>query len=77
MALGGVIGEVESTKSVSEIYAPVAGVVVAVNDEAASTPDALNSDPYGSGWLCEIEISDPAALEALLDAAAYKDLTDH
>ena len=77
VALGGVIGEVESTKSVSEIYAPVAGVVVAVNDEAASTPDALNSDPYGSGWLCEIEISDPAALEALLDAAAYKDLTDH
>ena len=77
VALGGVIGEVESTKSVAEIYAPVAGVVVAVNDEAASTPDALNSDPYGSGWLCEIEISDPAALEALLDAAAYKDLTDH
>ena len=77
VAIGGVIGEVESTKSVSEIYAPVAGVVVAVNDEAASTPDALNSDPYGSGWLCEIEISDPAALEALLDAAAYKDLTDH
>jgi glycine cleavage system H protein len=77
VAIGGVIGEVESTKSVSEIYAPVAGVVVAVNDEAASTPDALNSDPYGSGWLCEIEISDPAALDALLDAAAYKDLTDH
>ena len=74
---GDSFGEVESTKSVSEIYAPVAGVVVAVNDEAASTPDALNSDPYGSGWLCEIEISDPAALEALLDAAAYKDLTDH
>jgi glycine cleavage system H protein len=77
VTVGGVIGEVESTKSVSEIYAPVAGTVVAINDAASSSPDSLNSDPYGAGWLCEIEVSDPAAIEALLDAAAYKALTDH
>lgn len=77
VAHGGVIGEVESTKSVSEIYAPVSGTVVAINEGVAGSPDSLNSDPYGSGWLCEIEVSDPATLDALLDAAAYKDLTDH
>jgi glycine cleavage system H protein len=77
VTVGGVIGEVESTKSVSEIYAPVAGTVVAINDAASSSPDSLNSDPYGAGWLCEIEVSDPAAIEALLDAVAYKALTDH
>jgi len=77
VTVGGVIGEVESTKSVSEIYPPVAGTVVAINDAASSSPDSLNSDPYGAGWLCEIEVSDPAAIEALLDAAAYKALTDH
>jgi glycine cleavage system H protein len=76
VAMGGVIGEVESTKSVSEIYAPVAGVVVAINDAASGAPDSLNADPYGSGWLCEIEVSDPSVMEALLDAAAYKALTD-
>ncbi len=73
---GGVLGEVESTKSVSEIYAPVAGEVVAVNTGLADTPEILNSDPYGAGWICEIAPSDPAALESLLDAAGYRQLTD-
>jgi glycine cleavage system H protein len=64
----GVLGEVESTKSVSEIYAPVAGEVVAVNDE-------LNSDPYGEGWICELVPTEPEAVAGLLDAAGYSELT--
>jgi glycine cleavage system H protein len=73
---GGLIGEVESTKSVSEIYAPLAGEVVAVNSSLTDTPEQLNADPYGEGWICEIEPSDPAAVDALLDAAAYRQLTE-
>ncbi len=73
---GGMIGEVESTKSVSEIYAPVAGEVVAVNAALSDGPELLNADPYGDGWICEIAPSDPAALDALLDAAAYRQLTE-
>ena len=61
---GDSFSEVESTKSVSDIYAPVSGTVVAVNDDLADGPDALNSDPYGAGWICEIEMSDPADVEA-------------
>ena len=68
---GDSFGEVESTKSVSDIYAPVSGTVTAVNDGLASDPSTLNSDPYGSGWLCEIEPSAPEQLDALLDAAGY------
>jgi glycine cleavage system H protein len=71
---GGVLGEVESTKSVSEIYAPVAGEVIAVNATLADAPEHLNSDPYGEGWICEIVPSDPEALEGLLDAAKYSEL---
>ncbi len=71
---GDSFGEVESTKSVSDIYAPVSGSVVAVNDSLAATPELLNSDPYGAGWLCEIECSDITQLEALLDASAYQAL---
>src|SRR3974390_718589 len=52
---GGSLGEVESTKSVSEIYAPLAGRVVAINDQLSSSPELMNSDPYGDGWICEIE----------------------
>lgn len=70
------IGEVESTKSVSEIYGPVTGKVVARNDKLADTPEVINTDPYGEGWLVEIEPSDPAALDSLLDAAAYRELTE-
>lgn len=70
------VGELESTKSVSEMYAPVSGTVVAVNEALADNPQLLNDDPYGEGWLIEIEASDPAELEALLDAAAYRSLTE-
>lgn len=71
---GGSFSEVESTKSVSDIYAPVAGTVVEVNNELADAPQRLNEDPYGEGWICTIEPSDPAAVEALLDAAGYQAL---
>jgi glycine cleavage system H protein len=73
---GGLLGEVESTKSVSEIYAPVAGRVVAVNASLADAPEALNADPYGEGWICEITPSDSAAVGTLLDAGGYRQLTD-
>jgi glycine cleavage system H protein len=73
---GDSFSEVESTKSVSDIYAPVSGTVVAVNDELANGPDALNSDPYGAGWICEIEMSNPADIDGLLDAVGYQALID-
>jgi len=73
---GGLVGEVESTKSVSEIYAPVAGEVVAVNDALSEAPELLNTDSYGEGWICEIAPIDPSAVDALLDAAAYRQLTE-
>jgi glycine cleavage system H protein len=66
------LGEVESTKSVSDIYAPVAGAVVARNERLDSQPELLNSDPYGEGWIAEIRPADPASLDGLLDAAAYQ-----
>lgn len=74
VSAGDSFGEVESTKSVSDVYAPVSGTVVAVNDTLGSSPELLNSDPYGAGWLCEIEISDASQLDSLLDAAAYEAL---
>jgi glycine cleavage system H protein len=71
---GEAVGEVESTKSVSDVYAPVAGVVTAVNEALADAPETVNSDPYGDGWLIEIQVAadagDPTA--GLLDAAAYE-----
>jgi glycine cleavage system H protein len=75
VSAGGVIGEVESTKSVSEIYAPVSGTVTGVNDELHASPELVNSDPYGAGWICEIETSSPSDFDALLDAAGYGALT--
>ncbi len=71
---GGQFSEVESTKSVSEIYAPVPGTVVEVNTELDESPQLLNEDPYGGGWICVIEPSDPSTLDALLDPAAYSAL---
>jgi glycine cleavage system H protein len=68
-------GEVESTKSVSELYAPVSGTVVARNDKLADEPELINSDPYGDGWLIAIEPNSAEDVDALLDAAAYRDLT--
>jgi glycine cleavage system H protein len=71
-------GEVESTKSVSDVYVPVSGRVSARNDALDATPELINSDPYGEGWMVELEISDPSQLGQLLDAAAYEaQLTDH
>ena len=69
-------GEVESTKSVSDVYAPVAGTVVEVNEALADGPQALNDDPYGDGWICTIRLTDPAELDGLLDAAAYRALIE-
>jgi glycine cleavage system H protein len=71
---GGSFSEVESTKSVSDIYAPLAGTVVEVNGDLADAPQKLNEDPYGEGWICVIEPSDTGAYEGLLDAAAYRKL---
>ena len=68
------LSEVESTKSVSDVYAPVRGSVVEVNGDLADNPGHLNDDPYGSGWICVMEPDDAAAYETLLDAAAYRAL---
>jgi glycine cleavage system H protein len=73
---GSLLGEVESTKSVSELYAPVTGRVVEVNAALAEAPERLNEDPYGEGWICDIEMSDAGSLDALLDAAAYAELIE-
>jgi glycine cleavage system H protein len=70
------LGEVESTKVVADIFAPVSGTVRARNDELNGSPELVNSDPYGAGWLVEIEPTDPDAVGGLLDAAAYKTLTE-
>lgn len=70
---GKVCGEVESTKSVSEIYAPVSGTVVAINESLANTPESINSDPYGDGWLVKIEVSTTPS--DLLSAKDYAELT--
>jgi glycine cleavage system H protein len=69
--IGTSFGEVESTKSVSELYAPVTGTVLEVNGDLVDEPQKLNEDPYGDGWVCVIEPDDPAQLDTLLDAAAY------
>jgi glycine cleavage system H protein len=66
--------EVESTKSVSDIYAPVGGTVVAVNEALVTAPELLNSDPYGAGWIFRVELSDPTDLDSLMDPGAYRAL---
>ncbi len=76
VSVGDSFSEVESTKSVSDIYAPVTGTVVEVNNELADAPQRLNEDPYGEGWLCVLEPDDASQLDALLDAAAYRQLID-
>jgi glycine cleavage system H protein len=72
LVAGQVFGEVESTKSVSDLYAPVSGTVVARNDQLDARPELINADPYGEGWVVEVEVSDAAALDALMDASAYQ-----
>lgn len=72
LSAGDACGEVESTKSVSDLYAPLAGEVTAINDQLDATPELVNNDPYGDGWMYELKLSDPAALGTLLDVAAYQ-----
>jgi glycine cleavage system H protein len=71
VAKGAAVGEVESTKSVSDIYAPLTGTITARNDKLDETPDLVNSDPYGEGWILELEVTDDSELAGLLDAGAY------
>jgi glycine cleavage system H protein len=71
VTLGSSVGELESTKSVSDIFAPLSGSVVARNDALDQSPDLVNSDPYGEGWLLRLRLDDPSSLEQLLDAATY------
>ena len=76
VTLGESFSEVESTKSVSDIYAPVAGTVVEVNNDLTDAPQRLNEDPYGEGWIAVIDPEDPAQVENLLDAAGYRELVE-
>lgn len=76
VAKGGPLGEVESTKSVSQVYAPIAGKVVEVNEALREAPEDMNAEPYGKGWICLIEPADPNEVDSLLDAAGYKSTTD-
>lgn len=69
-------GEVESTKSVSDLYAPADGEVVAVNDSLDATPETVNTDPYGEGWMYDLKLADPSATEGMLDAAGYAAILD-
>jgi len=77
LTAGATCGEVESTKSVSDIFAPISGEVVARNDAIETSPDTLNSDPYNNGWIVELKVSGDvnAIVAGLLDAAAYRDMT--
>lgn len=68
--------ELESVKAVSEIFAPLSGEIVAVNEALGSAPEAVNSDPYGDGWLVRVKIADPAEIDALMDAAGYQSMLD-
>ena len=70
-------GEIESVKAVSDLYSPVGGKVVTVNEELKKTPEVINSDPYGKGWLLKIELGDPAEIKSLMDAEAYTKLLAH
>lgn len=70
-----VFGAVESVKAVSDLFSPISGNVLARNDALSSAPESINADPYGSGWLLEVQLSNPAELDVLLDAAGYDKLT--
>jgi glycine cleavage system H protein len=74
VAAGDSCGEVESTKSVSDIFAPVSGEVVAINETLDSAPELVNTDPYGEGWMYDVKLSEAGAADSLLDLAAYQDL---
>jgi glycine cleavage system H protein len=68
--------EVESVKAVSDVFAPLSGEIVEVNEAAADSPDLINEAPYGEGWMVKVKLSDPAELEQLLDASAYRALLE-
>jgi glycine cleavage system H protein len=72
LAAGETFGEIESVKSVSELFAPVSGVVVEVNDDLGTSPEAINSDPYGAGWMVKITLTDAGQLESLMSADEYE-----
>lgn len=74
VSAGETCGEIESTKSVSDIYAPVSGEIVAVNETLDSTPEVVNSDPYVEGWIYDVKLADAGEAESLLDIAAYRAL---
>lgn len=76
LTIGASVGEIESTKSVSDLYAPLSGVVRSLNSALADDPSLVNSDPYGEGWFFTIEVSDLHAASSLLDASAYRLLTE-
>jgi glycine cleavage system H protein len=76
VAKDGSYGEVESVKAVSDLIAPLSGEVLEVNQKVVEAPETVNADPYGEGWLVRIRLADPAEAEALIDAAAYKQLVD-
>jgi len=76
LAQGDAFGVVESNKSVSDLYAPIAGTVIAVNEALVDAPESVNADPYGAGWMVRIKLDGPAAGGALLDAAAYRQHAD-
>jgi glycine cleavage system H protein len=71
LVAGDTFGEIESVKSVSELFAPVSGTVLEVNDDLASTPEVINSDPYGGGWMIKVTLVDPSQLDALMSAGDY------
>ena len=73
---GSSFGEVESTKSVSDLYAPMSGEIVEVNGDLIDSPERINDDPYGDGWICRIKVSDSSQLDDLLDADAYQSLIE-
>lgn len=72
LVAGETFGEIESVKSVSELYAPVSGTVVEVNDELDGSPEVINSDPYGSGWMVKVQLGDAAELDGLMSADEYE-----
>ena len=74
MTAGEVFGTVEAVKTVSDLFLPVSGTIIEVNDALGENPDSVNSDPYGKGWMVKMEMDNPAEFETLLDAAAYKQL---
>ena len=76
LTAGSTRGELESTKSVSDIYAPVSGTIVEANADLADSPERLNEDPYGEGWICVIEMSNPSEVDDMLGAEAYRELVE-